>query len=253
MGDTKVRREARQRALELRRAVGGDLRRMRLDAGLSAAAVARAASIDPAYLAHVERGEQEAGLEVLAAIGSVLGADLGVRLHPNTGPLIHDRTQAPMEEALLRALHRRWIPSPEVLVVDPSRGVIDLVLDDDTDDLLVATELQGQLRRLEQQVRWHREKELSMPSSSVWSFAAAGGRRPRTSRLLVLRSSHAIRDIATTFEATLRAAYPARLADTLGALCGTSPWPGPAIAWMAVEGRRAHLMDAPPRGVRLGR
>jgi transcriptional regulator with XRE-family HTH domain len=252
MGDTKVRRDARQRALELRRAAGGDLRRMRLDAGLSAAAVARAASIDPAYLAHVERGEQEAGLEVLAALGSVLGADLGVRFHPNTGPLIHDRTQAPMEEALLRDLHRRWIPSPEVLVLSPSRGVIDIVLDD-ADDLLVATELQGQLRRLEQQIRWHREKEQSIPSSEVWSFATAGGRRPRTSRLLVLRSSHAIRDIATTFEATLRAAYPARLADTLAALCSTAPWPGPSVAWMAVEGRRAHLMDGPPRGVSLGR
>ena len=126
MGDTKIRRDARQRALELRRAAGVELRRMRLDAGLSAAAVARAASIDPAYVAHIERGDQEASLEVLAALGLVLGADFGARFHPNTGPLIHDRTQAPMEEALLRDLHRRWIPSPEVLVLSPSRGIIDI-------------------------------------------------------------------------------------------------------------------------------
>jgi transcriptional regulator with XRE-family HTH domain len=253
MGDTKVRRDARQRALELRRATGDALRRLRLDAGLSAAAVARAASIDPAYVARLERGDQEAGLEVLAALGLVLGADLSIRLYPNTGPLIHDRTQAPMEETLLRDLHPRWVPSPEVLVTRPSRGVIDLVLDDPADDVLVATELQGQLRRLEQQVRWHGEKEQSLPSSQLWSFMAGGGRRPGTSRLLVLRSTPELRDLAVTFEATLRAAYPARLGDTLDALCGTSAWPGPGVAWMQVEGRRAHLMAAPPRGVRLGR
>jgi len=96
MGETKSRRDARQRALELRRATGDEVRRMRLDAGLSAAVLARAAGIDPAYLPHIERGEQEPSLQVLAALGGALGADLSIRYFPRTGPLIHDRTQAPM-------------------------------------------------------------------------------------------------------------------------------------------------------------
>lgn len=253
MGATRIRRDARQRSLELRRATGGDIRRMRLDAGLTCAAVARAAGIDPAYLAHIERGDQEARLEVVAAVGLVLGADLSVRLFPTTGPSIHDRTQAPMVEALLRDLDRRWTPSPEVPVLRPARGVIDLVIDDPRDDLVVAAEFQGQLRRLEQQLRWHREKEQSLPSARLWSFVSSSARDPRTSRLLVLRSTRDTRMLAREFADTLRSAYPARAVDLVSSLRGAAPWPGPGIVWMQVEGRVARLMDGPPRGVALGR
>ena len=86
-----------------------------------------------------------------------------------------------------------------------------------------------------------------MPSSRLWSFAAAGGRTPRTSRLLVLRSTRDTRDLASTFEATLRAVYPARTSDTLAALRATGPWPGPGIVWMTVEGRRAPHGGTAPR------
>jgi transcriptional regulator with XRE-family HTH domain len=214
--------------------------------------VARAAGIDPSYLRLIEEGVREPSHEVLLAVAGVLGADLSVRLFPNSGPAIHDRIQAPMEEALLLALHRRWIPSPEVLVTRPVRGVVDVVLGERDQALLVAGEINGQLRRLEQQVRWHREKEQSLPSSEVWPFAAADG-PPSTSRLLVLRSTRELRDVASTFTATLHAAYPARTADVLDALTGTVVWPGAGIVWMWVEGRRATLMEGPPRGVELGR
>jgi transcriptional regulator with XRE-family HTH domain len=252
MGETLVRRAADRRALEIRRSLGEALRRLREDAGLSQAAVAHAAGLHASYVRLVEAGERAAAHETLAAIASVLGAELSVRVYPTTGPRLHDRTQAPMVECLLRDLHARWIPSPEVVVSRPARGVVDLVLGEPDERLLVAGEFNSQMQRLEQQVRWHREKEVSLPSSDLWGFASAGG-PARTSRLLVLRSTQALRELANTFEATLHAAYPARTEDVLEALTGTAPWPGAGIAWMWVAGREVRLMEGPPRGVRLGR
>jgi transcriptional regulator with XRE-family HTH domain len=252
VGDTAIRREARRRAVEIRRALAESLRRLREDAGLSQAAVALAAGLDRSHVTRIEAGDRDPGYEALAAIAGVLGADVSLRLYPTTGPRIHDRLQAPMEECLLRALHRRWIPSPEVVVTRPARGVIDLVLGERAERLLVASEIHSQVRRLEQQVRWHREKEQSLESSQLWPFAAAEG-RVATSRLLVLRSTADLRALASSFEATLRAADPSRTSDVVDALTGEASWPGAGIVWIRLDGATARLPDGPPRGVRLGR
>ena len=254
MGETRLRREARQRAVELQRATGVAVRRLREDAGLSQAAVARAAGISAEYIRLLESGERDAGSGVLAAVASVLGSELRVRIYPMTGPSIHDRTQAPMEEALLGVIAGCWRPTPEVLVTRPSRGVVDLVLDDTRADILVATEIQGQVRRLEQQVRWHREKEESLPSSALWRMASEGGARAlTTSRLLVLRSSRDLRELARTYEATLRAVYPAASRDAVAAFRGEAAWPGAAIVWVRVDSHAVRLLDGPPPGITLGR
>jgi transcriptional regulator with XRE-family HTH domain len=253
MGETRLQREARRREVETRRSIGRALRDMREDAGLTLAAVARAAGIDRSFLARIESGERAASVHTLTAIATVLGADLSVKAFPTTGPRIRDRFQAVMGEALLRALHTRWTGSPEVPVYRPARGVIDLVLSDSLSPAVVATELQSEIRRLEQQIRWHREKELSLPSADLGRFVANDD-PPPTSRLLVLRSTRATRALAMTYEETLRAAYPARASDVVRALTSASgTWPGPGIAWMRLEGTRAELLDGPPRGVRLGR
>jgi hypothetical protein len=171
-----------------------------------------------------------------------------------TGPTIRDRHQSAMVEALLRSLHPRWRASPEVPVFRPARGVIDVVLDDSVSPLAVASEHQSELRRLEQQVRWHREKELSLPSAKLWQFLQRDGDPPPTSRLLVLRSTRATRALADAYVQTLNATYPAQARDVLAALTTAhAPWPGPGIIWMHADGGRAELLDGPPRGVQLGR
>jgi transcriptional regulator with XRE-family HTH domain len=254
MGGTRTRWAARRRAAELRRGIGDMIRGLREDGSLTQAAVAAAAGIDRSHLARIEAGSREPSLEVLAAIGSVLGADVSLRLYPTTGPRIRDRLQAPMGEALLRALHSRWTPMPEIPVFRPARGVIDFVLGDRHGAVLVATELHSELRRLEQQIRWHREKEASLPSSVAWRAPAPDRPEPATSRLLVLRSSAALIELARTYEDTLRAAYPARTPDVVAALTSaTAPWPGAGIAWIRVAGSEVRLLDAPPRTVRVGR
>jgi hypothetical protein len=154
-----------------------------------------------------------------------------------------------MVETLLRSLSDDWKPHVEVPVSRPARGVIDVVLERRAIGLLVATEAYSELRRLEQQIRWSADKAASLGSSDL----VGPGREFEYSRLLVLRSTAATRQLARDFEATLRAAYPGGVADIVSALQQGAPWPGPGIVWIRIEGDRVELLDGPPRGVTLGR
>ena len=180
------------------------------------------------------------------AIAAALGCDLSLRLFPNTGPRIRDRLQVAMSEALLEILHRRWQPRPEVPVYRPVRGVIDLVLVDPIAHDAVATELQSQLRRVEQQVRWSAQK-----ADALAALPELNGER--VGRLLVVRNSAAMREVVRSAAHTLAAAYSARAADAFASLTGGAPWPGAAILWANVERGRATILDGPPRGITVGR
>lgn len=226
-----------------------DLRQTREDQGTTATAIARAAGIDRAHLTRIETGDSAASLTVLNRIAKALGADISVRLYPGTGPRLRDHVQAAITEALLKTAHGRWRRNVEVAVRRPVRGVIDVVLDDE--DTIVATEVHSEIRRLEQQIRWMREKAEAIPSSELFGLQAAESSRP-VSRLLVLRSTATTRDLARRYGETLRAAYPAPTRDAHVALTGNADWPGPAIIWAAVDRGSARLLDRPPRGVSVG-
>src|SRR4051794_40011319 len=86
-------------ASEMRRALGSELRRTRLDGGLTLRALARAADIAPSHLSEGGRGIAEPRFAVLASLAGLLGADVSIRLFPGTGPRIRDRHQAPIVEA----------------------------------------------------------------------------------------------------------------------------------------------------------
>lgn len=241
---TLIQREAARHARRIWTHVGEDVRRLRLDANVSGPELSRAVGIDAAHLWRIEAGLAHPSLEVLVAIGVALGADLGVRYFAGAGPRIHDRFQAPMLESLLTELHRRWHPRLEVVVTQPARGVIDAVLDDTLTGAAVATELQSDIRRIEQQVRWANEKADGL--------ALALGRP--VSQLLILRSTDRTRELARQYERLLRTAYPARCADAVEALTGgVAQWPGPSIVWVHLHGSTATLMRYPPRGVAVGR
>jgi hypothetical protein len=133
-----------------------------------------------------------------------------------------------------------------VNIVRPVRGVIDLVLEArDTPDT-VATEFQSQLRRVEQQIRWANQK-----ADALASLPDQLGRR--VSRLLVLRNTHAMREVVHAASAMLATAYPAPTAAAVRSLTTAERWPGSAIVWMQVSGRSAELMAGPPRGIAVGR
>ena len=139
-----------------------------------------------------------------------------------------------MLEHALESLHSRWQPFTEVDVRRPVRGWIDLVVHDPRERALIASELQSELRRLEQLVRWHAAKADALPS---WDGFTHLGDAPEISRLLIVRRTRATRAIANEFQRQLRVAYPAHPDDALAALTGTAPWPGHALVWIAVDPR----------------
>ena len=246
----RPRNSAGRRAARLRRQLGEQIHAYRTDSGLSLRVAADAAGVSHTYLGQIEAGEREPSISALTAISEALGADLSVRLYPNTGPRVRDHIQARIVEELLRVAHPRWSRHTEVPVYRPARGRIDVVLYDQAAALMVATEVHSQLRRLEQQLGWAQLKAESLESADLWRTTAT---TPTVSRLLVLRSTKATRQIAARFEATLRTAYPAATSALHAALVGETPWPGPGILWADVTGDDVRVRDRPPRGVRLGR
>jgi transcriptional regulator with XRE-family HTH domain len=234
--DAAVRRAATAR----HRAVAEEVQKFREDAGMSKAVLARAAGVDAAYLGRIEAGDETPSLETHERLAAVLGADVSLRFYPNTGPAIRDRLSAPMLEALLGILDPRWRPLTEVAVRKPSRGWIDAVLHDARARTVVATELQSELRRLEQLIRWHAEKAASLPSWDGWP---SQGPEPEVSRLLIVRRTRTTRTVAAEFAQQLRVAYPAHPDDALAALTTPSKrWPGAALIWAEVAGSRAGLL-----------
>ena len=193
----------------------------------------------PSHLNEIELGTADGSLPALVALADALGADLSVRLYPNTGPIVRDHIQARIVEELLRIAHPRWRRLTEVPVYKPARGRIDVVFHDPQPAEVVATEVHSQVRRLEQQLGWARMKAESLPSADFWRFADS----PTVGQLLVIRSTRATRELARRFEATLRAAYPAPAADALPRWPATGPWPGNGSAL----GRRDRRRCAHPR------
>ena len=235
---------------DLRISIGGEIKRMRTDAGLTQRRLALLAEIDHGFLSLIERGLREPSLAVLAAVATALGGNVSVRLYPGTGPRLTDHIQARIVEGFVRILHPRWTRMLEVPVYRPVRGVIDLVVHDRVTNVAVAVEVQSQMRRLEQQLRWSNEKADALPSADFWRFVDPA---PRVERLLVLRSTRANRELASRFHNSLTTAYPALTSAAYDSLTSdAAPWPGSAVMWAAVEGDAARILDRPPRSVSLG-
>lgn len=247
--DRTIDRAVQHRLRQVRRKVGDDLARLRVDAAATKAAVASAAGIDRTFYGRIEAGDATPGLETMVAAATALGADVSIRIYAGSGPRLTDRHQARMVEAVLRRLHGAWRAHLEVPVWRPSRGVVDLALERLDASHLVVGESISVLARLEQQLRWSAEKAASIGSSTL----VGEGPRPAVSRLLILRSTAGNRTLAREFEATLNTAYPAAAADAVRSLTEGAPWPGDAIIWVRVDGEAAVLLDGPPRGVALGR
>ena len=229
----------------MRVSIGAEIRRLRLDAGLSLRKLADMAGIDHGHLSLIERGLREPSLAVLTSIADALGGSISVRFYPGTGPRLRDPIQARITEALVRLLDPRWTRFVEVPVHRPARGVIDLVAHDQTAGVVVAAEVQSELRRLEQQIRWSNQKAESLPSADFWRFVDG---TPRIDRLLVLRSTRTNRQLAERFSETLQVAYPASADEAYRALSSpATPWPGSALLWADLDGDAVRILDRRPR------
>jgi len=246
MTRNRVQLEADRHAAALRRTLVDDLRRLREDAGVTRAAAARLAGIDPSVVSRIEAGTLAPTIETYSRISAALGADFAARIYPQSGPAIRDRHHVRMADLVLGSLHPRWKITPEVAVRRPVRGWIDLALHDPAARTLVVAELESGLRRIEQLIRWSMEKAHALPSSSMWSAWLGRGEDPHVSRLLVVRWTRANRDAAAAAHRLLREAYPADPRDALESLTGIAPWPGPALLWARIDAGTARLVDGRP-------
>jgi len=104
--------------------------------------------------------------------------------------------------------------------------------------------------RVEQQLGRANLKMDSLPSANLWRLADAG---QIVSRLLVLRSTRATRELVSRFEHAFRSTYPASAASVPAALVSQAPWPGLGVLWAVVSGDAVRILDHPPRGIGLGR
>jgi transcriptional regulator with XRE-family HTH domain len=246
MADTLIARAAKERSRILVHRLAGDLADARQDRGVSQRALAAAAEIDQSALSRIEAGKITPSIQTLVALATALGMEASVRLYPTVGPRLHDRTSAPITDALLAIAHTRWTPRLEVFVLTPAKGVIDVVFTERHSNEVVAAEIQGQLRRVEQQLRWAGEKADSLQSARGWPWTSGP---PRIARLLVLRSTADTRALVRGLPELFRAAYPAPETEAYGALTSQSaPWPGHALLWAEVAGARARILDDAPRG-----
>lgn len=261
MGSTNLERRIVDRQRDARRALGAELRKARLDANLSIRSVSAAAGLHHSHLPRIEIGKRSPSQDALVALATVMGRDVSIRLFESTTPQVRDRIQVRMVEALLAALHGRWTPRLEVAVHRPMRGVIDVVLQDETTAELVAGEAHSVLHTVEGQLRWAGGKAEALPSALGWPWMAA--REPDTGtpaigRLLLLRSCAAMHDLVNSLPATFAAAYPGDTEEAVAALTGsTTRWPGAAVVWVAIDGKNTHLLRGVPRQVagrrRIGR
>ena len=238
---TDLQTDADRRARALRHGLAADVARMREDAGLTQSAVARLAGVHPSVVSRLEDESLRPTLETYVRICAAIGADFAARAYPNTGPAIHDRHQVRMAELLVAALDPRWSAIPEVAVRRPARGWIDAVLHDPRARMLVGSELESDLRRVEQVIRWSAEKVQSLASADRWGSWSADG-PPTVSQLLVVRWTRTNREVVATARRQLRAAYPADPVDALDALMGTGRWTGAALIWARIDGVRQELV-----------
>ncbi len=213
-----------RRLKAMTRRFGDEFRLLRLRAGVSQAAVARAIGVDRATICRLEGGDPAVSNAIRARAGAVLGADLTLGLYPAASPLIHDAPHARLIEAILRVRHPSWKATLEAPVPDGGRRSSDVRLDRGRDIVLIEVETRVQV--LEALIREGNEKRERVARVSP-------DRRVHTA--LVLPPTRHHRALVASHPDTLRVAYPCPSTDLRRALAHPSGgWPGDGIMWLGV-------------------
>lgn len=127
---TKERRSerGRQRGLRMRAEIGRAYRLARRSAGLTQASVARLVGTSQASISRIERAKGDAGLTLLAMIGSIIGLDLVVKVYPGGAP-IRDAGHIKLADRLRRLLPTEFVWQTECLMPMPGdQRSIDAVI-----------------------------------------------------------------------------------------------------------------------------
>lgn len=215
-GDRQLRRSAQR--------FGEEFRLLRLRAGVTQAAVARAIGVDRATICRLEAGAPSVSSGTRARAVAVLGGDFRLGVFTAGSPLIYDAAHARLVEALLRMRHPTWRATVEAPVPGPGRRSTDLRLERDDD--IVLAEVETRVEVLESIIREGHDKRAAV--------AQDPGPPRRIHCLLVLPPTRRHRGLVAAHPDTIRAAFPQPPAALRRSLTTADPWPGDGILWMGV-------------------
>jgi len=185
----------------MRLELGGGIRQARRAAGLTQTVVARRGKLSQATVSRIERGATAASVDDLAALASVVGLDLVVKLYPGGSPVrdaAHVRIMSRLK-ALLPAAMRLAAEVP-IPIPGDQRAVDAMVVDP---PLRVGFELESRL----------------LDAQGLARRVALKQRDARLARMvLVVPDTPANRAAAASGQATLDAGFPVGHRATLAAL-----------------------------------
>jgi transcriptional regulator with XRE-family HTH domain len=215
-GDRQLRRTSNR--------FGEEFREIRLRAGVSQAAVARAIGIARSVICRIEQGNPDVSPRLRARAAAVLGADCRLSIYPEAAPLIHDAAHARIVEAVLELSHPRWRTTIEAPVPGPGRRSSDIRLDHGHDTVLI--EVESRIRALEAIIREGTEKRNAVASTV--------GPDRRIHVLLVVPPTRHHKALLAAHPRIVATAFPASQDALRLALTGPdAPWPGDGILWLA--------------------
>ena len=208
---------------------GEEIREIRLRAGVSQAALARASGVSRSVMCRMEQGDPDVSARIRARSVSALGADFRIAVYPAGAPLIHDAAHARIVEAVLDLCDPTWHPTVEAPVPGPGRRSTDIRLD--RGDQTVLMEVETHVRALEAVIR-----EGTGKQAAVAEVVPAG---QQIHIVLVLPPTRHHRALVNAHPGIVAAAFPASDVGLSKALASPDvDWPGNGILWIR-EVRRA--------------
>lgn len=209
---------------------GEEFREIRLRAGVSQAAVARAVGVARSVICRIEQGDPDASPRIRARAAAALGADLRISIYAEAAPLIHDAAHARIVEAVLALRHPRWQATVESPVPGPGRRSSDIRLDHALD--IVLLEAESRVRALEAIIREGAEKRAAV--AAVAAVAATNSPDRRVHVVLVLPPTRHHKALVAAHPGIVATAFPASSDALRSALADPwAPWPGDGILWLA--------------------
>lgn len=203
---------------------GDEFREVRLRAGLSQAAVARAVGVARSVICRIEHGDRDVSPRIRARAAAVLGADFRLSIYAEAAPLIHDAAHANLVEAVLALGHPRWRATVESPVPGPGRRSTDIRFDYRLDAVLV--EVESRVRSFEAIIRECADKRAAV--------AQVLGPDHRVHVALVLPPTRHHKALIAAHPRIVATAFPVSHANLELALSDpVAPWPGDGILWMA--------------------
>jgi transcriptional regulator with XRE-family HTH domain len=209
---------------------GEETREIRLRAGVSQAALARAIGVSRSVICRLEQGDPDVSARIRSRAAAALGSDFRIAVYPSGAPLIHDAAHARIVEAILHRCHATWHPIVEAPMPGPGRRSTDIRLDRRGD--IVLMEVETHVRALEAIIREGAEKRVAVAGASLVAR--------RIHVVLALPSTRHHRSIVSAHPGIVATAFPVAHAELSLALAGPDvAWPGDGILWVtAPHGQR---------------